>query len=308
MLCLLFWACEGESPLTEFEGDVTSQFNEAIYIKDNLDAELESSSSEMVSSSSSSIAFPFSSSMVSSSSAKSSSSAIESSSSSLKVSSSSYLSDYEKCVKNYYDGYRCCDVYGNYTCKSSSSQSSSSMSALETCENKYNSTCCNNCYNDYFSYECKYCTDKCYNAYGDYLCNATATQKSMKFIFTYFNQLSGWDGLGTSTNDGDPRISFMVYYIKTNGAKTSEGTGTLLSLTDTGYWTGEKSVTLTVPAATDTIKICPTVIDKDISFNDDMSSGYCYKKAKVGTLKDYEYVEQEDYCSDYRIKWEWYLF
>src|SRR5690554_8185942 len=51
----------------------------------------------------------------------------------------------------------------------------------------------------------------------DYL----TTSKDMKFTLTYYKQKSiGWDDKNNYT-DGDPIISFTVYFIQPNGIKTS---------------------------------------------------------------------------------------
>jgi hypothetical protein len=140
----------------------------------------------------------------------------------------------------------------------------------------------------------------------DYL----TTSKDMKFTLTYYKQKSiGWDDKNNYT-DGDPIISFTVYFIQPNGIKTSATTGVLLNQNDIGEWSGTKTVYLDVPAFTDTIKVCPKVIDEDVLFNDDKSSNYCYSRINVGrTLVDYEVLYQSDDKNSYCIlEWEWYLY
>lgn len=132
----------------------------------------------------------------------------------------------------------------------------------------------------------------------------------MKFTLTYYKQKSiGWDDKNNYT-DGDPIISFTVYFIQPNGIKTSATTGVLLNQNDIGEWSGTKTVYLDVPAFTDTIKVCPKVIDEDVFFNDDKSSNYCYSRINVGrTLVDYEVLYQSDDKNSYCIlEWEWYLY
>ncbi len=129
----------------------------------------------------------------------------------------------------------------------------------------------------------------------------------MYFTLTYYYQKSsGWDGLDGS---GDPEVSFSVSFITESGAIIStRNTGILLDKTNTEIWSGTSSVTLTAPALTDTVKVCPEVLDEDISYHDDYSSGFCFKIAHIGTLNNYEVVEQKDSNYDYILEWEWYLY
>jgi len=142
--------------------------------------------------------------------------------------------------------------------------------------------------------------------------NYLTQSKTMKFTLTYYNQLtSAWDGVsaGGSYSDGDPTISFTIYFIASGGQSNSSSTGTLLSLQDQGSWSGIASKTITVPTGTQNIKICPKVIDKDAFSNDDMSSGECYTKNNIGKLANNSKVEQSDsYATKYSLKWEWYLY
>lgn len=142
--------------------------------------------------------------------------------------------------------------------------------------------------------------------------NAYITQsKTMEFSLTYYKQVtSAWDGVsaGGAYSDGDPTISFTIYFIASGGQSNSSSTGTLLSLQDQGSWSGIASKTITVPTGTQNIKICPKVIDKDAFSNDDMSSGECYTRYDIGDLANKSVVKQSDtYASKYSLKWEWYL-
>ena len=141
--------------------------------------------------------------------------------------------------------------------------------------------------------------------------NYLTQYKTMKFTLTYYKQLtSAWDGIsaGGAYSDGDPTISFTIYFIASGGQSNSSSTGTLLSLQDQGSWSGIASKTITVPTGTQNIKICPKVIDKDAFSNDDMSSGECYTKYDIGDLANKSVVKQSDtYASKYSLKWEWYL-
>lgn len=217
----------------------------------------------------------------------------------------------------------------------------------ESCNYKYNYTCCNSCNNYYGYYECQYCTNSCYNDYGDYICNndyssssryssssynywddyyyssssssyyySSSSEKSesltkaktMKFTLTYYRQVtSNWDAFD---NAGDPKISFSIkLYDYYETLLATKSTGTLLQKQDITSWSGTSSTTISIPSATYKIKVCPSVLDVDVSFNDDYSSGYCYSVSSVGTMANYETEYQSDfYSSDYKLEWEWYLY
>lgn len=217
----------------------------------------------------------------------------------------------------------------------------------ESCNYKYNYTCCNSCYNDYGYYECQYCTNSCYNNYGDYICNndyssssryssssynywddyyyssssssyyySSSSEKSesltkaktMKFTLTYYRQVTyDWDAFD---NAGDPKISFSIkLYDYYETLLATKSTGVLLQKQDIRTWSGTSSTTISIPSATYKIKVCPSVLDVDVSFNDDYSSGYCYSVSSVGTMANYETEYQSDsYASSYKLEWEWYLY
>lgn len=164
----------------------------------------------------------------------------------------------------------------------------------------------------YSEYECNlgYGTDANCCSYYSVRCKSTytTTSKTMKFTLTKYKQLtSNWDGLD---NAGDPKISFSVkFYNESSTLLSTKYTGTLLSRTDVRSWSGTSSTTLTVPINTYKIKVCPEVVDVDVTFDDDKSSGYCYSVTSVGLLDDYYPEEQNDsYSSDYYLYWNWYLY
>lgn len=131
--------------------------------------------------------------------------------------------------------------------------------------------------------------------------------KVLYFTLTYYKQEVKMDGI--DLYDGDPEISFSFTFTKTSGATSTATSGTLLDLQETGYWSGTKTITLTVPSNTETISVCPKVIDEDVLFNDDYSSGYCYNRLNVGYLDDYETVYQTDSKNtNLTLKWKWYLY
>ena len=234
----------------------------------------------------------------------------------LSSSSSSYMSESDKC---YYgtstksDSY-CCSYYG-YRCYYVSS--SSFMSEADKCYygvSTYSASyCCNN-----YGYQCSYTYSSSSYKYSRSSATTEVTaahitkSKTMMFKLTSYKQKSAdWDGIsaGGSYSDGDPTISFNIYFIASGGQSTTKSTGTLISLQDQGSWSGTKTTTLEVPVGTQDIKICPSVVDKDVLDNDNKSSGYCYTRTNIGYLANNTTVEQDDYNStNYNLEWEWYLY
>ena len=147
----------------------------------------------------------------------------------------------------------------------------------------------------------------------DYL----TTSMTMNFTLTYYKQtVCSMEGKGSKScnyADGDPRVTFEIEFIQSNGSKTIYSTKESINkkwfeYDDLGEWEGELSFTTEVPALTSTIKVCPKVVDVDALLDDDISSGYCYSKSNVGQLPNKEVVEQSDTRADkYELEWEWYL-
>ena len=222
------------------------------------------------------------------------------------------------CIVGYdYDSW-CCSNYG-YRCSYVSS-SSTYMSESEKCyygKSSYSdSWCCSN-----YGYRCSYVSSsssvrrssssaKSSSSVKVEIVEAhTLKSKTMKFSLTYYKQnTEGWDGTSRH-DDGDPTISFTIYFIASGGQSNGKSTGNLISLQDQGTWSGVATKELEVPIGTQDIKVCPSVIDKDVLSNDDMSSGYCYTIENVGYLDDYEVMEQSDSkTAKYKLEWEWYLY
>ena len=151
-------------------------------------------------------------------------------------------------------------------------------------------------------------------SYGNYssgsfsAADCITTAKALVFTLTYYKQISaGWDGTSKYT-DGDPRVSFTIYFIQSDGSKTEYDTDRMLSEENIGSWSGNVTVETTAPAYTYAIEVCPKVIDSDLLINDDKSSNACYTRNAIGLLDSNEIVSQTDtYSSDYILKWEWYL-
>ena len=168
------------------------------------------------------------------------------------------------------------------------------------------SWCCTN-----YGYRCNSYSSSStyYYYYSSSSANAkyyTETAKTLNFSMTYYKQLVQFDE--SSLSDGDPKISFAIKLVNITGDTTRKSTGTLLSLSNQGSWSGTMSVSFAVPANTEKIYVCPTVLDVDVLFDDNYSSGYCYIKSYIGYLDDYEKVYQSDYESKkYSLEWEWYL-
>ena len=177
---------------------------------------------------------------------------------------------------------------------------------------------CSEGYLDYSSC-CSYYGIKCYSSssssyFGDSPSSSSnqsksylESSKSMKVCLTYFETESNWDVLGP----GDPEISFTIYAITSTGQSTTIYTGMLLDEDNTKFWSGNSCTTKTIPALTQTIKVCPEVVDEDLtnSGTDNHSSGYCYSISDIGYLIDGDVQEQSDYRnSDCDVEWEWYLY
>ena len=197
--------------------------------------------------------------------------------------------DYDCCYKY---GYRCGKLYSSSSYRSSSSSYSSSSSSYRSSSSSYSSSSSSE-------------KAESSNAY-------TTKTKKMRFTLTYYKQVSGnWDGIsgGGTYSDGDPMISFNIAFIASGGQSSTYKTGKLLSLSDQGSWSGSKTETIDVPAATQDIKVCPIVIDDDWTSDDSKTSGNCYTKYNVGYLNDYTEVAQDDNAAKhYNLEWEWYLY
>ena len=193
----------------------------------------------------------------------------------------------------------CCDRYGYrcvYDLSSSSYRSSSSFRSSSSYRQSSSST-----ETDYLS---EY----------DYL----TSSMTMNFTLTYYRQtVCSMEGKGSKScnyADGDPKISFKLIFVKSTGDSTTYSTSDKLGkkwfyYDNTGEWEGKQSFTVNVPAYTEIIRVCPTVLDDDFTFDDDMSSGYCYYIRDVGLLDYREVVEQRDYENNKcELEWEWYLY
>ena len=211
------------------------------------------------------------------------------------------MSEEDKCYygESYHSDSWCCNNYGyrcSYVSSSSGYRSSSSFRSSSSYRQSSSST-----ETDYLS---EY----------DYL----TSSMTMNFTLTYYRQtVCSMEGKGSKScnyDDGDPKISFKFIFVKSTGDSTTYSTSDKLGkkwfyYENTGEWDGNKSFTVNVPAYTEIIRVCPTVLDDDFTFDDDMSSGYCYYIRDVGLLDYREVVEQRDYENNKcELEWEWYLY
>ena len=217
-------------------------------------------------------------------------------------SSSSYNSESEKCrlgTSSYSDSW-CCTNYG-YRCYYSSS--SSYNSEAEKCRlgtSSYSdSWCCTN-----YGYQCYYSSSSSYQSK-----NYLDEPKTITFVMTSLETGSDWDGSNTK---GDPEVSFTIYAISDYGDTLKTiSTGILLDKSNTTSWSGISGYTGVVPAYTETIKVCPKVVNEDVIFDNDYSSRGCYSINEIGYLSDNSYQYQSDYKyggKGYELEWYWYWY
>lgn len=183
--------------------------------------------------------------------------------------------------------------------------------------------CCNN-----YGYRCSYVSSSSGSRSSSSYRQSSSSTKTeydyltssmmMNFTLTYYRQtICSMEGKGSKTcnyDDGDPKISFKIVFVKFTGDSTTFSTISEFGkkwfyYDNTGEWEGKKSFTVNVPAYTELIRVCPTVLDDDLMDDDSMSSNYCYYISGVGSLDYREVVYQTDYMNDYcELEWEWYLY
>lgn len=74
--------------------------------------------------------------------------------------------------------------------------------------------------------------------------------------------------------NADPVISFMVESYFGQQLKTAVDGKTLLTLSDVGTWSGSVKDTLDIYEYADSVVVHGVVLDRDVSFNDDISPSY----------------------------------
>ena len=129
--------------------------------------------------------------------------------------------------------------------------------------------------------------------------------KTLKLTLTYFEALKDWDPL----SGADPIISFQIKVELDDGSIMSYDSGTLLDIDDYDKWAGTKTHSVTLPAYSRTVHVCPIVYDDEgILGTTDRNSGECYSQSDIGLLDDGGVVHQNDeYNENCIVKWEWYL-
>ena len=186
--------------------------------------------------------------------------------------------------------------YGECNYRSSSSRrSSSSYSAYNSCLNNGGTW---DWYYDYCNYgysSSSYSTSYAY----------TTTQRTMKITTTYYRQTSSdWD---VFDNAGDPEISYKITFKKKDSTTTSSWTSSHFLGTDTRSYATPFYDSLTVPVNTYSITIRPSVVDRDVSSNDDRSSGYYVTWSSVGYIKNYVAHPDTDSYGGYELRYTWEL-
>ena len=222
------------------------------------------------------------------------------------------VSEEEKCrrgTRTYSDDY-CCTYYGErcyyYSSSSYMSESDKCYYGTSTYGDDY---CCT-----YYGYQCAYVYSSSSSRYSSssYYSSGSSTAyyltstKTMKITLKSYKQVSSnWDGFDGA---GDPEVSFTIYTYSDGVAGQTINTQVFIDKSDTRSWSGAVSKTYTINKGADQIKVCPKVVDEDVSSNDNYSSGKCVTASNIGYLTSSDVNAQTDYNSDYNLEWEWYLY
>ena len=131
----------------------------------------------------------------------------------------------------------------------------------------------------------------------------TTTQKTMRITTISYRQTSyDWD---VFDNAGDPEISYMVYFTKKDGTTATSYTSSHFLGTDTRSYATEFRDDVTVPVNTIGFYIYPSVVDRDVSSNDDKSSGYGFGWSDVGYTKAGQLHTATDDKGGYSLSFNW---
>ena len=131
----------------------------------------------------------------------------------------------------------------------------------------------------------------------------TTSQKTMRLTTTYYRQTaSNWDILD---NAGDPEISYKVIFTKKDGTTSISYTSSHFLGTDTRSSAAGFHDDVIVPVNTSSFYIYPKVIDRDVSSNDDKSSGYGFGWKDVGYTKSGQITSETDDKGGYELKFNW---
>ena len=131
----------------------------------------------------------------------------------------------------------------------------------------------------------------------------TTTQKTMRITTTSYRQTSSdWDVFDTA---GDPEISYKVVFTKKDGTTSTSYTTSHFLGTDTRSYATEFRDDVTVPVNTYLFYIYPQVVDRDVSSNDNRSSGYGFGWEDVGYVKSGQITSETDNKGGYSLSFNW---
>ena len=131
----------------------------------------------------------------------------------------------------------------------------------------------------------------------------TTTQKTMRITTTSYRQTTyDWD---VFDNAGDPEISYKVVFTKKDGTTSTSYTSSHFLGTDTRSYASEFHDDVTVPVNTSYFYIYPKVVDRDVSYNDDKSSGYGFGWENVGYTKTGQLHSETDNKGGYSLSFNW---
>ncbi len=191
------------------------------------------------------------------------------------------------------------DSWYNECSYRSSSSGYCTYSLYGVCYDSEYNRCLNNGGNwDWSYYECNY---------GYYSSSSssyyTTTQKTMRITTTSYRQTSyDWD---VFDNAGDPEISYKVIFTKKDGTTSISYTSSHFLGTDTRSSAAGFHDDVIVPVNTSSFYIYPKVIDRDVSNNDDKSSGYGFGWKDVGYTKSGQITSETDDKGGYELKFNW---
>ena len=156
---------------------------------------------------------------------------------------------------------------------------------------------------DSYYYECNYGYYSSSSSYSTTSYYYTTTQKTMRITTTSYRQTTyDWD---VFDNAGDPEISYKVVFTKKDGTTSTSYTSSHFLGTDTRSYASEFHDDVTVPVNTSYFYIYPKVVDRDVSYNDDKSSGYGFGWENVGYTKTGQLHSETDNKGGYSLSFNW---
>ena len=125
----------------------------------------------------------------------------------------------------------------------------------------------------------------------------------MRITTTSYRQTSSdWD---VFDNAGDPEISYKVVFTKKDGTTSTSYTSSHFLGTDTRSYATSFHDDVTVPVNTYLFYIYPQVVDRDVSSNDNRSSGYGFGWEDVGYVKSGQITSETDNKGGYSLSFNW---